>query len=49
MSKNAKKLNFSVKLLRPVCRTPIKPVITHKNDSKYNRKTKTMKKMAFYE
>lgn len=29
-----------VKLQRPVCRTPIKPVQKHKNDVKYSRKVK---------
>ena len=35
-----KDLKFVVKLQRPVCRTPIKPLQTHKNDVKYNRKVK---------
>ena len=35
-----RKLSFVVKLQRPVCRTPIKPLQTHKNDVKYNRKVK---------
>jgi hypothetical protein len=34
------KLSFVVKLQRPVCRTPIKPVIKHKNVVKYSRKNK---------
>ena len=34
---------FVVKLQRPVCRTPIKPVQAHKNDVKYNRKVKHVK------
>jgi hypothetical protein len=34
----SKKMSFVVKLQRPVCRTPIKPVQTHKNSVKYNRK-----------
>jgi hypothetical protein len=33
-------LKFVVKLQRPVCRTPIKPVQEHKNDVKYKRKEK---------
>lgn len=33
-----KKTSFVVKLQRPVCRTPIKPVQEHKNVVKYNRK-----------
>ena len=33
-----KKMSFVVKLQRPVCRTPIKPVQEHKNVVKYNRK-----------
>jgi len=35
----SKKLNFVVKIQRPVCRTPIKPVIKHKNVVKYDRKS----------
>jgi hypothetical protein len=35
-----KEINFVVKLQRPVCRTPIKPVQKHKIDVKYNRKVK---------
>lgn len=35
-----KKLSFIVKLHRPHCRTPIKPVQAHKNEAKYSRKTK---------
>ena len=35
-----RKLSFVVKLQRPVCRTPIKPLQKHKNDVKYNRKVK---------
>jgi hypothetical protein len=34
----SKKISFVVKLQRPVCRTPIKPVQEHKNVVKYNRK-----------
>jgi hypothetical protein len=41
--KNSNK--FVVKLQRPVCRTPIKPVQTHKNDVKYNRKVKYVNKI----
>jgi len=33
-----KKMSFVVKLQRPVCRTPIKPVQAHKNVVKYSRK-----------
>ena len=32
------KKTFVVKLQRPVCRTPIKPVQAHKNVVKYSRK-----------
>jgi len=35
-----KDLSFVVKLQRPVCRTPIKPVQKHKVDVKYSRKVK---------
>ena len=34
------KVSFVVKLQRPVCRTPIKPVQKHKIDVKYSRKVK---------
>lgn len=37
------KLSFVVKLQRPHCRTPIKPVQAHKNDVKYTRKVKHVK------
>jgi len=37
MSENIK---FVIKLQRPVCRTPIKPVQKHKNDVKFQRKAK---------
>lgn len=41
-----KKESFVVHLQRPVCRTPIKPVQTHKNDVKYSRKVKhTLKEL----
>ena len=44
-----KKNKFVVKLQRPVCRTPIKPVQTHKNDVKYSRKVKYLEKLNNYE
>lgn len=34
----SKKMSFVVKLQRPVCRTPIKPVQAHKNVANYDRK-----------
>lgn len=34
------KVTFVVKMQRPVCRTPIKPVQKHKIDVKYSRKVK---------
>jgi hypothetical protein len=40
-----KKLSFVVKLQRPVCRTPIKPVQKHKSDVKYSRKAKYVNKL----
>ena len=40
---------FVVKLQRPVCRTPIKPVQAHKNDVKYSRKVKYLEKLNNYE
>jgi hypothetical protein len=33
-----KKMSFVVKLQKPVCRTPIKPVQKHKSVAKFNRK-----------
>lgn len=42
---NSKNLKFVVKLQRPVCRTPIKPLQTHKNDVKYTRKLKHKEKV----
>ena len=36
----AKNMKFVVKLQRPVCRTPIKPLQRHKNDVEYTRKVK---------
>jgi hypothetical protein len=35
-----RKINFTIKLAKPVCRTPIKPVQAHKNEAKYSRKEK---------
>jgi hypothetical protein len=37
---NMSKIKFVVKLQRPKCRTPIKPLQTHKNRVKYTRKLK---------
>ena len=34
---------FTIKLQKPVCRTPIKPVQAHKNEAKYSRKVKYKK------
>lgn len=34
------KIKFVVKLQRPVCRTPIKPLQKHKNGVDYTRKVK---------
>ena len=34
------KVSFKIKLMKPVCRTPIKPVQPHKNAAKYSRKEK---------
>lgn len=33
-------MKIIIKLKKPVCRTPIKPVMRHKIDTKYQRKTK---------
>jgi hypothetical protein len=38
-----RKINFVVKLQRPVCRTPIKPLQKHKIVVKYIRKAKHIK------
>lgn len=38
-----KKLSFVVKLQRPVCRTPIKPLQKHKTSVEYTRKLKHKK------
>ena len=38
-----KKLSFVVKLQRPVCRTPIKPLQKHKSVIDYTRKPKHKK------
>jgi hypothetical protein len=40
-----KKLSFVVKLQRPVCRTPIKPLQKHKTDVEYTRKVKHKKEL----
>ena len=40
-----RKISFVVKLQRPVCRTPIKPVQAHKNDVKYKRREKHVTKI----
>lgn len=48
MSKNARDMSFVVKLQRPVCRTPIKPVQTHKNDAKFARKEKHPLKTHYF-
>lgn len=39
-----KNLSFVVKLQRPVCRTPIKPVQAHTKDVKYKRREKYVTK-----
>jgi len=44
----SQKMNFVVKLQRPVCRTPIKPVQKHKNEVKYERKPKHRAKSLTY-
>jgi hypothetical protein len=44
----SKKINFVVKLQRPVCRTPIKPVQKHKNVAKFARKSKHPAKMSCF-
>ena len=46
--KNVKNMSFVVKLQRPVCRTPIKPLQTHKNDVKYSRKVKNLRNFREY-
>ena len=42
------KLSFKIKLMKPVCRTPIKPVQAHKNAAKYSRKEKHPSKNSQY-
>jgi hypothetical protein len=42
------KISFKIKLLKPVCRTPIKPVQAHKNAAKYSRKEKHSYKPSHY-
>lgn len=39
-----KKLSFVVKIQRPVCRTPIKPLQRHKSVVDYARKVKHLNK-----
>ena len=39
-----RKINFVVKLQRPVCRTPIKPLQKHKIAVKYIRRAKHLHK-----
>jgi hypothetical protein len=45
----AKKMSFTVQNLRPVCRTPIKPVQKHTISTKFSRKVKHPSKGAHYE
>jgi hypothetical protein len=46
---NQKNMKFVVKLKKPVCRTPIKPVQIHKSDKKVVRKFKHKSKIVgFY-
>ena len=40
------KVSFKIKLMKPVCRTPIKPVQPHKNAAKYSRKEKHPSKIS---
>jgi hypothetical protein len=42
------KMTFIVKLKKPVCRTPIKPVQKHKNDVKFSRKVKHLAKISLF-
>jgi hypothetical protein len=42
------KVSFKIKLLKPVCRTPIKPVQAHKNAAKYSRKEKHRENPSLY-
>lgn len=47
---NKKNMSFVVKLKKPVCRTPIKPVQVHKSDKKLARKEKHKSKIVdFFE
>jgi len=45
----AKKMSFTVKIPKPVCRTPIKPVEKHKISTKYARRAKHPHKGTHYE
>lgn len=42
------KIKFSIKIPKPVCRTPIKPVQKHKNEAKYSRKVKYVAKNPYF-
>jgi len=42
-------IKFILKIKRPVCRTPIKPMQVHKNAAKYSRKLKHPAKKVNYE
>jgi len=43
------KVTLVVKIQRPHCRTPIKPLQTHKSSVQYNRKPKHPKRENCYE
>jgi hypothetical protein len=43
------KTKIVVKIQRPHCRTPIKPLQKHKSDVQYNRKPKHPQKVSIYE
>lgn len=41
-------MNIKIKLPKPVCRTPIKPVVRHKIETKYQRQPKHRKESYEY-
>jgi hypothetical protein len=43
------KVTLVVKIQRPHCRTPIKPLQKHKSSVQYNRKPKHPNKVRIYE
>lgn len=44
-----RKLSFTIKVARPVCRTPIKPMQKHKISTRFSRKEKHPQRGMSYE